>query len=200
MFSVRLIHIFLYPVVKLPDICIITVLAWSVAPYTPRDHAHQDPGMGVRQLDTQRPPAISITGVTKKRALIARTKHGVREVPGSNVGVFADLAGNDGNVYVMDKFGSVLDVFVSLTTPNHAPHSPPPTPRQKQIVNNTGRFQAQRLHFFGEINWFVHFYKRNIVVITGPFSKLRVDDVPLDFSFDSALSLTLIRAQNDVYV
>lgn len=199
-FYFRLFHIFLDPIVKLPDVCIITVLARSIAPYTPRDHAHQDPGVTVRQLDTQWPPAISVTGVTKKRALITRTKHGVREVSGPNVGVCADVAGNDRNVNVMDKLGSVLDVFVSLTTPNHAPHSFPPTPRQKQIVSNTGRFQTQRLHFFGEINRFVHFYKRNIVVITGPFCKLRVDDVPLDFSFDSVLSLTLIRAQNDVYV
>lgn len=100
----------------------------------------------------------------------------------------------------MDKIGSVLDAFVPLTTSNHAPHPPSPTPRQKQIVNNTGRFQAQRLNFFGEINSFVHFYKRYVVVITGPFSKLRVDNVPPDFPFDSVLSLTLIRAQNDVNV
>lgn len=100
----------------------------------------------------------------------------------------------------MDKIWSVLDVFVPLTTPNHAPHPPSPTPRQKQIFNNTGRFQTQRLNFFGEINSFVHFYKRYVVVITGPFSKLRVDNVPPDFPFDSVLSLTLIRAQNDVNV
>lgn len=69
MFSVRLIHIFLYPVVKLPDICIITVLAWSVAPYTPRDHAHQDPGMGVRQLDTQRPSFLALEKCVKYNQL-----------------------------------------------------------------------------------------------------------------------------------
>lgn len=46
-------------------------------------------------------------------------KYGVCEVFGFNVGVCVDFVGNDRNVYVMDKIGSVFDVFVFLIIFNY---------------------------------------------------------------------------------